>query len=100
MRTPRSRCRPSGGCSAGTFRTGREILQRAIPADQIRKLCETGKTDLIPRFISKKNGRPFSAFLVLKDGKVGFEFEPRKPGAKAGGKGGFRKKKADTEAES
>jgi len=77
--------------SACTFRTGREILQRAISADQIRKLCATGKTDLIPRFISKKNGRPFSAYLTLKDGKVGFEFEERKPGAKSA-RGGWRKK--------
>ncbi|MEO7559892.1 MAG: topoisomerase C-terminal repeat-containing protein, partial [Nitrosospira sp.] len=36
-----------------------------------------GKTDLLPKFISKK-GRPFSAYLVTgADGKVGFEFEPR-----------------------
>ena len=42
---------------------------------------ETGKTDLIPRFISKK-GKPFSAFLKLEGDKVGFEFEERKPAAK------------------
>ena len=49
------------------------------------KLLPTGKTDLLPRFISKK-GRPFNAFLVLGEkGKVEFEFEkrePKKPGAK------------------
>src|SRR6185503_10209754 len=46
-----------------------------------------GKTDLLQRFISKK-GRPFKAFLVLKDGAVGFEFEPRPARTKkAGGKG-------------
>jgi DNA topoisomerase-3 len=45
------------------------------------KLIETGKTDLIPRFISKK-GKPFAAFLKLEGDKVGFEFEPRKPAAK------------------
>jgi DNA topoisomerase-3 len=39
---------------------------------------ETGKTDLLDKFISKK-GRPFKAYLVAKDGKVGFEFEPRAP---------------------
>jgi DNA topoisomerase-3 len=31
---------------------------------------------LLEKFISKK-GRPFKAFLVAKDGRVGFEFEPR-----------------------
>jgi DNA topoisomerase-3 len=60
---------------------GKTICQREIPIEQLRKLIETGKTDLIPRFISKK-GKPFSAFLKLEGDKVGFEFEPRKPAAK------------------
>jgi DNA topoisomerase-3 len=64
-----------------TFRMGKVILQREIPVEQVRKLLETGKTDLIPRFISKK-GRPFSAYLKLENGKVGFEFEPRKAAVK------------------
>jgi DNA topoisomerase-3 len=59
------------------FRTGKIILQRAIEAEQIRKLLATGKTDLLHKFISKK-GRPFSAFLATaSDGKVTFEFAPR-----------------------
>lgn len=64
-----------------SFRMGKVILQREIPVEQVRRLLETGKTDLIPRFISKK-GRPFSAFLKLENGKVGFEFEPRKASPK------------------
>ncbi|MEI6712705.1 MAG: DNA topoisomerase III [Verrucomicrobiota bacterium] len=60
------------------FRMGKMILQQAISAEQTKKLCETGKTDLLRRFISKK-GRPFSAFLKLDGEKVGFEFEERKP---------------------
>jgi DNA topoisomerase-3 len=60
------------------FRTGKIILQRPIEPAQVVKLLETGKTDLLHKFISKKN-RPFSAFLVYKDGKVGFEFAPREP---------------------
>jgi DNA topoisomerase III len=68
------------GC---TFRTGKIILQRAIEKEQVQKLLTGGRTDLIDKFISKK-GRPFKAFLVVgKEGKVGFEFEPRK-GKKAG----------------
>ncbi len=66
------------------FRTGKKILQRDIPREQVAKLLATGKTDLLPRFISKK-GKPFSAFLVLAEkGKVNFEFEKRekKPAAK------------------
>lgn len=75
---------PNTGCK---LRIGHTILQKQIPADQIVKLLTTGKTDLIPKFISKKN-RPFSAFLILdnKSGKVSFEFEPRKPAAKPAAK--------------
>jgi DNA topoisomerase III len=59
------------------FKMGRTILQREIPPEQVVKLMQTGKTDLLPRFISKK-GRPFSAFLKLEPGgKVSFEFAPR-----------------------
>ena len=59
------------------FRSGVIILQQPIERAQMTKLLETGKTDLLSGFISKK-GRPFKAFLVIKDGKVGFEFLPRK----------------------
>ena len=59
------------------FRTGKIILQRAIEPEQVKKLLDGGRTDLLHRFISRK-GRPFSAFLVRgPDGKVGFEFAPR-----------------------
>jgi DNA topoisomerase-3 len=54
------------------------ILHREIPKEQVQKLIATGKTDLIPRFVSKK-GRPFSAHLKLENGKVGFEFAPKTP---------------------
>ena len=63
------------------LRMGKTICQREIPREQVLKLMETGKTDLIPRFISKK-GKPFSAFLKLEGNKVGFEFEARKAAAK------------------
>jgi DNA topoisomerase III len=64
------------GCA---FRTGKIILQRSIEKEQVQKLLAGGRTDLIDKFISKK-GRPFKAFLVVGEGgRVGFEFEPRKP---------------------
>ncbi|HEX4706485.1 MAG TPA: DNA topoisomerase 3 [Candidatus Udaeobacter sp.] len=64
------------------FRSGKVILQQAVDREQVKKLLDTGKTDLLPRFISRK-GRPFKAFLVLTDKKdVGFEFEKREPKAK------------------
>jgi len=58
------------------FRVGKIILQQPIERPQAQKLLSVGKTDLLDKFISKK-GRPFKAFLVLKDASVGFEFEPR-----------------------
>ena len=61
-----------------TFRISKNILHREIPKEQVQKLISTGKTDLLPKFVSKK-GRPFSAHLKLENGKVGFEFAERKP---------------------
>jgi DNA topoisomerase-3 len=71
-----------GSPKSCTFRMGKTILQREITKEQAIKLITTGKTDLLPKFISKK-GRPFSARLKLDDGKVVFEFEPRKTKAKS-----------------
>jgi DNA topoisomerase-3 len=67
------------------FRSGRIILQQEILPEQMAKLLNEGKTDLLPGFISQRTRRPFKAFLVRgKDGKISFEFEERKakPGAK------------------
>jgi DNA topoisomerase-3 len=64
------------------FRAGKIILQQPIERGQVQKLLSAGKTDLLDKFVSKK-GRPFKAFLVLKNGGVGFEFEPR-PKSKKG----------------
>jgi DNA topoisomerase-3 len=77
------------------FRTGKIILQRQIETAQVQKLLETGKTDLLHKFISKK-GRPFSAFLTWdkEKGKVQFEFAPREPKAP---KGKAKPKPAPTE---
>jgi len=67
------------------FRSGRIILQQEILPEQMAKLLNEGKTDLLPGFVSQRTRRPFKAFLTRgKDGKISFEFEPRKekPGAK------------------
>jgi DNA topoisomerase-3 len=72
-----------------TFRTGKIILQQEISPEQVRKLLAEGRTDLLTKFISKKNNRAFKAFLVVKDGGTAFEFPPRE--AKARGKGGTPK---------
>ena len=66
------------------FRTGKIVLAREMEREQVIKLIQNGKTDLLHKFISKK-GRPFSAFLVVGEGgKVSFEFAPREPKAAKG----------------
>jgi DNA topoisomerase-3 len=61
------------------FKTGKVILQQPITHEQMSKLLATGKTDLLENFVSNKTRRKFKAFLTYdkKEGKVGFEFEPR-----------------------
>jgi DNA topoisomerase-3 len=67
------------------FRSGRIILQQEVLPEQMVKLLNDGKTDLLPGFVSQRTRRPFKAFLVKgKDSKISFEFEERKP--KAGAK--------------
>ncbi|MES2902099.1 MAG: DNA topoisomerase III [Pseudomonadota bacterium] len=69
------------------FRSGRIILQQEILPEQMAKLLNDGKTDLMPGFVSQRTRRPFKAFLVKgKDGKISFEFEERKAKAPAKGK--------------
>jgi DNA topoisomerase-3 len=67
----------TGSTPTCDFRSGKIILQQEIAPEQIKKLLAEGKTDLFTKFISKKNNRPFKAFLVVKDGKTAFEFPPR-----------------------
>jgi DNA topoisomerase III len=62
-----------GSC---TFKMSKTILQCEIPPNQMRKMLLEGKSDLLKRFISKK-GRPFDAFLTMRNGKIGWEFMKR-----------------------
>jgi DNA topoisomerase-3 len=66
-----------------TFRSGKIILQQNIEPAQLTKLLAEGKTDLLKGFVSKKTGRKFEAFLVIKDGGTAFEFPPRERKGKA-----------------
>ena len=70
---------PARSCD---FRSGKIILQQPIAAEQMNKLLAEGKTDLLKEFISNRTRRKFSAYLVAKDGKVGFEFEKKAPAKK------------------
>ena len=68
---------PTPSC---TFKTGQVILQQPIEREQMHKLLETGKTDLLDKFVSMRTRRPFKAMLAWdKDAdKVNFEFAPSK----------------------
>ncbi len=60
------------------LKISRIILSKEITEKNITQLLTQGRTELIEGFISKKK-RPFDAYLVLaKNGKVSFEFPPRK----------------------
>ena len=52
----------------------------------MQKMLTSGKTDLLKEFVSNRTKRKFSAYLVVNEGKVGFEFEKKaassKPAAK------------------
>ena len=61
------------------FKSGKIILQQPVPREQMTRLLQTGKTDLLENFVSNKTRRKFKARLAFdaKEGKVSFEFEPR-----------------------
>jgi DNA topoisomerase-3 len=61
------------------IRIGRAILQREIAPDQVMKLLQDGKTDLLKGFVSNRTKRSFDARLTLdpKTWQIGFAFEER-----------------------
>ncbi|MGH8429930.1 MAG: topoisomerase C-terminal repeat-containing protein, partial [Solimonas sp.] len=62
------------------FKSGQVILQQPVEREQMSKLLQTGKTDLLDKFVSMRTRRPFKAFLAWdkEAGKVNFEFAPSK----------------------
>jgi DNA topoisomerase-3 len=60
------------------FTLKKALCGKEIPADEALKLFETGRTELIQGFMSKR-GMPFGAYLVLSPtgAKADFEFPPR-----------------------
>ena len=65
--------------STCTFKVSKKILGRDITEAELQALLKDGKTGLLEKFVSQKTRRPFSAFLIWKDGKVSFDFPPREP---------------------
>jgi DNA topoisomerase-3 len=72
-------CKPQAdGSPRVVFEVKRTLCQKELPAEEIERLVELGKTGLIEGFVSKR-GANFSAYLVLSSGKnkADFEFPPR-----------------------
>ena len=71
--------RATGPNATCDFKSGKIILQQPVSRDEMTQLLHTGKTGLLENFVSNKTRRKFKAFLAFdtKEGKVGFEFEPR-----------------------
>jgi len=60
------------------LRISKIILSKQLTTENLKQLLRDGKTELIKGFISKKR-RPFDAYLLLaNNGKISFEFPPRK----------------------
>lgn len=59
------------GCE---FRIGLTICKKTIPINELRRMLATGSTARLRGFISKK-GKMFDGRLVVKDGKVVFDFD-------------------------
>lgn len=68
------------GLRIPTWLCGKTIDERLAGA-----LLQKGRTPLITGFKSPRTGKTFSAYLVLKENQVGFEFPPDKPRKKASG---------------
>ena len=73
----RTEAQPEPTCD---FKSRKIILQQPVAREQMIKLLETGKTDLLDKFISMRTRRPFKAFLAWdpEAGKIKFEFTPSK----------------------
>jgi hypothetical protein len=65
----------SYGCNCG-FKIWKEIAGKQITPEIARELCVSGRTAVMDGFMSR-TGKPFSAALVVQNGKVAFEFPAR-----------------------
>lgn len=59
------------------FFSAKIVLQQSVSQQEFIALLEQGKTSILGGFKSNKTGRFFKACLVLKEGKIGFEFEAK-----------------------
>ncbi len=60
------------GCK---FSINMRICGRVMPVSAAKQLLESGKTEKLSGFISKRTGKTFEASLKLEDGKAVFDFK-------------------------
>lgn len=65
------------------FRSGKVILEQPVDSVQMKKLLTDGNTDLLDHFVTKRTGKKFSAYLVLNEGLVCFDFSSSPPKKRA-----------------
>lgn len=65
--------KPNPSCN---FKIGNNVLKQPISHEQLKKLLNTGKTDLLDGFFSSRTQKKFKAMLLwdASEGKVNFEF--------------------------
>jgi DNA topoisomerase-3 len=67
-----------------TFRLPKTLLGRTIPPEQMVKILNEGRSDLLEGFRSKRTKRLFAAYLSLdKKGNIVFEFADRNVSSKS-----------------
>lgn len=76
--------RCSGACD---LRIPAWLCGKVIDREQAELILKKGKSKLITGFVSPRTGKTFKAYLVLQEGKVGFEFPPDKPKSPRGATG-------------
>ena len=52
------------------FHVGRTILGRKVTEEELRAFCDSGISPLLEGFVSKNDGKVFSAYLVLRGGEA------------------------------
>ncbi|TRZ39380.1 type IA DNA topoisomerase (plasmid) [Niallia circulans] len=67
------KCMQKGNTSEEFF-IFKNISGKKISISQVKQLLTKGKTGLVKGFVSSKTSKKFDAHLVLKEGKVSFEF--------------------------
>ena len=77
MKSVPTEAQPTPTCD---FKTGQIILQQPVSREQMAKLLQDGKTEMLDKFVSMRTRRPFKAMLAWdkEADKVGFEFAPSK----------------------